>query len=176
MSRALVLASLLLAACSGNPSETATTAPTQVASTSSDAAEDNDESGTPTPPAQAHVVDVTVSGDPGSYTFAVTLESPDTGCDQYADWWEVLDQDGNLLYRRILGHSHVDEQPFTRTGGPVDIDADQVVFVRAHMNVDRYGGDVFMGTVDGGFGQAESLPPVSSSVESAPPQPTGCAF
>jgi hypothetical protein len=68
---------------------------------------------------EADVVDVSVSGDVGSYIFAVTIASPDSGCAQYADWWEVLGADGSLLYRRVLLHSHVTEQPFVRTGGPV---------------------------------------------------------
>lgn len=174
MCRVLALA-LLLGACSTNPPETATTAPTQVASTSGD--NEDSETGPPsTEDALADVVGVSVGGEPGSYTFAVTLESPDTGCDQYADWWEVLDQDGALLYRRILGHSHVDEQPFTRTGGPLDIAPDQVVFVRGHMNVNRYGGDVFAGSIEAGFQQTDALPGISSSVESAAPQPESCAF
>ncbi|MCB0054175.1 MAG: hypothetical protein KDE24_32035, partial [Caldilinea sp.] len=67
----------------------------------------------------ADVFGVTVRGDDGAYQFSVEIASPDTGCNQYADWWEVLDSDGNLLYRRILTHSHVDEQPFIRSGGPV---------------------------------------------------------
>ena len=67
---------------------------------------------------------VTVSGDPGRYDFAVTLASPDLDCSRYADWWEVVSGEGELLYRRILNHSHADEQPFTRSGGPVATEAD----------------------------------------------------
>ena len=57
----------------------------------------------------ANVLSVQVTDNPGAYQFAVEIASPDTGCEQYADWWEVVSQDGQLLYRRILLHSHVDE-------------------------------------------------------------------
>ena len=40
---------------------------------------------------------------------------PDTGWDDYADGWRVLDMDGNELGMRVLHHPHVDEQPFTRS-------------------------------------------------------------
>ena len=86
------------------------------------------------PGVSAAVTGVTVSGTTGNYTFNVTISSPDTGCNQYADWWEVLDNSGTLIYRRILAHSHVNEQPFTRSGGSVAIDQDTEVYVRAHMN------------------------------------------
>jgi len=82
----------------------------------------------------ADVAAVRVSGAPGDYRFSVTLSSPDTGCDQYADWWEVITTDGELVYRRILAHSHVNEQPFTRSGGPVELQETTKAIVRAHMN------------------------------------------
>lgn len=84
------------------------------------------------PPIAADVLAVRVSGTPGTYTFAVTLRSPDSGCEQYADWWEVLTPAGAIVYRRALMHSHLHEQPFTRSGGPVDVVDTAEVLVRAH--------------------------------------------
>ena len=100
---------------------------------------------------QADVIAVTASGNPGAHRFTVTVESPDTGCDQYADWWEILSEDGDLLHRRTLLHSHVEEQPFTRAGGAMPLEPDVVVIVRAHMNTTGYGGVAFRGTVEAGF-------------------------
>ena len=124
----------------------------------------------------ADVLSVSVSGEPGAYQFAVQVASPDTGCEQFADWWEVFNEDGELLYRRILLHSHVTEQPFTRSGGPVDIAADTVVYVRAHMNTTGYGGMLMKGTVQDGFEPAEAEAGFGSELERVPPQPEDCAF
>lgn len=127
--------------------------------------------------AYAHVTDVQVSGNPGATTFAVTVRSPDTGCEQFANWWEVLDEDGALVYRRILGHSHVEEQPFSRSGGPVDAGASDRLFVRAHMQPTGYGGTLFVGTIDDGFDVVPVGDPVPDRrVEDAEPQPDACAF
>lgn len=124
----------------------------------------------------ADVIGVQVSGTPGAYQFNVTIRSPDTGCQQYADWWEVVSEDGKLLYRRVLLHSHVDEQPFTRSGGPVPIQADTVVWVRAHMNAAGYGGTAFKGSVNAGFKQ--TLPDAAFAADLArqAPTPDGCDF
>ena len=125
----------------------------------------------------ASVTGVKTSGDNGSYQFQVTLRSPDKGCAQYADWWEVVRGDGTLVYRRVLGHSHVDEQPFTRSGGPVAITAEEVVVVRAHMNPGGYGGQAMRGSVKQGFATA---PDVSAdfapSLSTTAPLPDSCAF
>ena len=125
---------------------------------------------------KADVLSVTASGEEGAYRFAVEIRSPDLGCEQYADWWEVVSEDGELLHRRILLHSHVTEQPFTRSGGPVPIDADTVVWVRAHMNVGGYGGTAFKGSVNAGFQQAELDPDFAAGLEETPPLPEDCAF
>lgn len=124
----------------------------------------------------ADVISVETAGDPNAYTFSVGIASPDEGCDRYADWWEVLTEGGDLLYRRILAHSHVNEQPFVRSGGPVTIEADTIVIVRAHMHPDGYGGSVMMGTVATGFEEIPFDPDYAIDVEREPPQPTGCAF
>jgi hypothetical protein len=126
--------------------------------------------------AKANVTAVGVTGNPGAYQFTVTVLSPDKGCKQYADWWEVLTEDGKLIYRRVLLHSHVDEQPFSRSGGPVMIGADTVVWVRAHMHSGGYGGRVMKGTSKGGFKEAPLLADFARGLGQQPPLPTECAF
>ena len=124
----------------------------------------------------ADVVRIDVQGEPGAYTFAVTVASADTGCDAYADWWEVLSADGALLYRRTLAHSHVGEQPFLRAGGPIVIDAEKEVVVRAHMSTTGYGGIVLRGSANGGFGSDIPDADFAIDVERIDPQPPPCAF
>ncbi|MCH9685403.1 MAG: hypothetical protein K0V04_28465 [Deltaproteobacteria bacterium] len=201
MQYSIGVAVILMAACAnrpgseageaGSPAETTRGSGGTQPSTADPASGDDGSAGTPTPTTTdddstagapaivANVEGVTTSGRSGGYTFAVTLRSPDTGCDQYADWWEVLDTDGALLYRRILAHSHVDEQPFTRTGGPVAIDAQTEVWVRAHIHgaaaaPEGYGGQMMRGTVSGGFtvDDGDALP----LLHEQPPLPESCAF
>lgn len=124
----------------------------------------------------ANVISVEATGDPGSYTFVVGISSPDEGCQQYADWWEVLNEDGELIYRRVLLHSHVDEQPFVRSGGPVEIAANQTVWVRVHMNTSGYGVVAFIGSVESGFQEAKLSPEFAIEAADLPPLPDGCAF
>lgn len=124
----------------------------------------------------ADVLSVRATWNSGAYQFAVEVSSPDTGCEQYADWWEVFDANGQLLYRRILLHSHVDEQPFVRTGWPVNIAEDTQVYVRAHMNTNGYGGQVLTGSIQDGFKHAKMEAGFGSGLERVPPQPEDCAF
>lgn len=123
---------------------------------------------------EADVTAVDVRGHAGAYTFDVTVRSPDTGCEQYADWWEVVSPEGEaLIYRRILAHSHVDEQPFTRSGGPVEIGPDSTVVVRAHMNEAGYGGQALRGSVAEGFQEVTLPEDFGDEVEEASPD---CRF
>jgi hypothetical protein len=124
----------------------------------------------------ADVMSVEVSGEENAYRFAVEISSPDTGCDQYADWWEVLSEDGTLLYRRILAHSHRDEQPFVRSGGPVNISKSTIVIIRAHMHPDGYGGMALKGTVANGLTPIDISPDFAVTLETEPPLPEDCAF
>lgn len=135
----------------------------------------------------AHVRAVQVSGETQSYVFAVSVESADIDCSQFADWWEVLSEEGELLFRRILEHSHTDENgtsdpdapgnTFTRSGGPVPVAGDRTVLVRAHMSTGGYEGDLMIGSPDEGFRIATDVPPgFAADVESLPPQPGACAF
>ena len=124
----------------------------------------------------AKVLKVEATGKPNNYTFAVTVTSPDTGCDRYADWWEVITPSGELLYRRVLLHSHVDEQPFTRTGGTVVILPQQPVIVRVHMSPDGYSPMAQKGTVMNGFSEVTLPADFATSLANVEPLPTNCAF
>ena len=52
---------------------------------------------------------------PNTCTFSVTLEHADEGWDHYADQWDVMTLDDQLLKSRVLYHPHENEQPFTRS-------------------------------------------------------------
>lgn len=81
---------------------------------------------------------------PGIFSFNVTVKHDDDGWDHYADKWDILDPDGNILGTRVLHHPHDNEQPFTRSLSSVDIsDEIQSVIVRAHDSVHAYGGAEF---------------------------------
>ena len=124
----------------------------------------------------AKIVSVAVSGEATSYTFNVGISSPDTGCDQYANWWEVITVDGVLLYRRILGHSHVDEQPFVRSGGSINATEDQILIIRPHMNNLGYGTQVYKGSVNSGFSEMIIETTFASNLAEEEPLPSGCDF
>ncbi|WP_159090871.1 hypothetical protein [Aquimarina aquimarini] len=125
---------------------------------------------------QAEIISVTVSGDEGNYSFAVGIKSPDKGCEQYADWWEVISDEGALLYRRILAHSHVNEQPFVRSGGPIAINKEQTVYIRVHMNTSGYSDKVFTGNVNQGFKKGTLESTFAVDLQTKEPLPDGCAF
>ena len=127
--------------------------------------------------AVADVLLVEVIGEKSDgYQFQVTISSPDKGCHQYTDWWEILTEEGTLIYRRILAHSHVNEQPFMRSGGPVIIAEDTIVIIRAHMNPTGYGGKAMKGSISKGFDEIEIDKAFASEVENKEPQPGDCAF
>ena len=124
----------------------------------------------------ADVVRVAARGQPGAYALAVTVKSPDRNCDHYTDWWEVVSEDGKqLLHRRILMHSHPDEQPFTRPDAPVALDPERTVVVRAHFHPTGYGGAVQRGSVAKGFAAWPEVPAgFGAGLEREPPKPSEC--
>ena len=155
----VIVSSLVLWACDGTETPTNTATPSVTTQSES-----------------AAITAVAVTGEPGNYTFGVTIESPDTGCDQYADWWEVIRADGSLVYRRILAHSHVNEQPFSRSGSPVTIAPDEETIVRVHMNNSGYGEQVIRGSVEQGLMVKPLETSFSAELETTAPLPDGCAF
>lgn len=79
-----------------------------------------------------------------TWSVSVTLSHPDTGWDHYADGWEVLAPNGTSLGVRVLVHPHVDEQPFTRSLGGVQIpEGAATLLIRARCNVDGWNADTF---------------------------------
>ncbi len=76
-----------------------------------------------------------------TWTFEVTVQHEDTGWRHYADRWEVLTLDREVLATRVLAHPHVEEQPFTRSqSGIVIPEGVSELRVRAHDLVHGYGG------------------------------------
>ena len=76
-----------------------------------------------------------------TYSFNVTVSHADQGWDHYADRWEIMAPDGEILAKRVLAHPHTIKQPFTRSlsGVKIPVDIHQVT-VRAHDSVHAYGG------------------------------------
>ncbi|MEM7193780.1 MAG: hypothetical protein AAF402_02435 [Pseudomonadota bacterium] len=84
----------------------------------------------------------------GSWRFNVTVEHADTGWQDYADGWDVMDEQGNVLKRknsdpftRLLLHPHENEQPFTRSVSGIKVPENtRYLTVRAHELKDGFGG------------------------------------
>lgn len=65
---------------------------------------------------KADVIDVTVKQiEANKYEFNVTVDHWDDGWDHYANSWQVLAPNGDVLGTRTLAHPHVEEMPFTRS-------------------------------------------------------------
>jgi hypothetical protein len=85
---------------------------------------------------EVEIVEATATPSGGNWTFSVTLKHDDAGWDHYADLWQVLTPEGELLGERVLLHPHVDEQPFTRSLSGVTVPQDMSeVVIRARDSV-----------------------------------------
>lgn len=94
---------------------------------------------------EADVVDAKAQlASDGTYRFDVTVRHQDEGWDHYADAYEILTPDGEVLAVRTLTHPHENEQPFTRAISGVAIpEGIASVRIRAHDSVHEYGGAEF---------------------------------
>jgi hypothetical protein len=59
-------------------------------------------------------VDVRYNGD-NNFQIITTLAHADTGWQHYANEWQILDESGKIIGRRVLHHPHGNEQPFSRS-------------------------------------------------------------
>lgn len=92
---------------------------------------------------QPEVLNVTMKSQGNNqYQFDVTLQHSDSGWEHYADKWEILDTEGNILATRVLYHPHVNEQPFTRSLSTTLPDNQKNVVIRGHDKVHKYGAEV----------------------------------
>lgn len=81
----------------------------------------------------------------GHWCFDTSVRHNDEGWSHYADGWEVIDEEGNQLGYRLLGHPHENEQPFTRSLCGIKIPAEMSkVIVRAKCNQHGFGGKPFV--------------------------------
>ena len=88
------------------------------------------------------------SGD--TWRVSVTLSHGDTGWDDYADGWRVLDADGTVIGTRELLHPHVNEQPFTRSLSGVSLPTGvAIVQIESSTNTTGWGGERFTIQVPG---------------------------
>ena len=157
-------------ATSPPPTETPTAAESATASepptaTSTGTAAESTQTASPVPPTErpatavpspapegkgnADVLHVrAVQASDGTWTFHVTVQHPDTGWEDYADGWDVLTPDGEVLkpdpgspFTRLLLHPHENNVPFTRSQSGIAIpEGVTLVRVRAHDLVDGFGG------------------------------------
>lgn len=96
---------------------------------------------------EANVVDVSVEGEEGTYTFDVTLYHDDEGEDGYADRWVVESLDGEEVGRRALAHPHGTRR-FTRS---TTVATDEpCVVVRGGDQTHGYGGRAVVVNLDTG--------------------------
>lgn len=95
---------------------------------------------------EADIVGVSISQTAqDTYRFDVSVSHADTGWDHYANGYEILDLEGNVLATRILMHPHVNEQPFTRSLSGVQIPQDLTSLrVRATDSVHGTGGQEYL--------------------------------
>jgi hypothetical protein len=88
------------------------------------------------------IVNAKVTKQGMNWRIEVTLRHDDTGWDHFADGWEVLDAQGNVLGYRELMHPHVDEQPFTRSLSNLMLpDGTRELFIRTHCSVKGWSKD-----------------------------------
>lgn len=86
------------------------------------------------------------------WRFDVTIRHPDTGWDHFADGWEVVDANDQVLGYRELMHPHVTEQPFTRSLSNVMVpDGVRTVWIRVRCNEEGWAGKRYEVQLDPGY-------------------------
>lgn len=130
------------------------------------------DSGVPLRP--ANILAVNVNGSAGAYQFTVTLNNHGLDCESAADWWEIVSEKGDLIYRRLLERRHLSEQPINSIGEPVAIDPDTVVWIRLHQASTGYATTAMKGSVSTGFKERSVSRGFAVDLSTLPPLPPPC--
>jgi len=94
---------------------------------------------------KASVLDATVIANAnGTYSVSASVFHKDEGWAHYADQFDVLTTQGQTIATRVLYHPHVNEQPFTRSIGNVQVPIGETeIVIRAHDSVHGDGDRTF---------------------------------
>ena len=80
------------------------------------------------------------SGD-SQFICTATVRHGDEGWNHYADRWEILSPDGEILAVRVLAHPHENEQPFARSlSTSAILPQMKYIVIRARDSVHGFGG------------------------------------
>ncbi|MGJ8647925.1 MAG: hypothetical protein ACSHXJ_13585 [Marinomonas colpomeniae] len=94
----------------------------------------------------------------GNWCFDTQVRHNDEGWQHYADAWQVVNQQGDVLGERTLFHPHDNEQPFTRRLCDVQIPANVTkVTVRAKCNLHGFGGQGIVVDISSSKGDGYSI-------------------
>jgi len=75
-----------------------------------------------------------------SFQVIATVKHSDTGWDHYANGWEIIDEQGKVIGKRVLHHPHVSEQPFTRSHTLIIPKSVKKITVKAIDSIHGHGG------------------------------------
>lgn len=93
---------------------------------------------------EADVIEAFAIKKGNTYTFKVTVAHDDEGWVHYANMWEVVSLEGEVLAVRVLTHPHETEQPFIRSLSGITLPkGTKSVIIRANDLVHELGGKTF---------------------------------
>ena len=141
----VVASALLLAGCGSGDTTTATADSTASQPAATATTEESPSESASADAAEQEFPDVESvelrREDDGTVSALVTISSPYDTPERYADGWQVIDEDGEVLGEMELTHDHADEQPFTRMQSGLEVpEGVETVTVEARDSENGYGG------------------------------------
>ncbi|CEL99265.1 unnamed protein product [Vitrella brassicaformis CCMP3155] len=127
-------------------------------------------------PPHADILDLGIkNGTSGGYVLKVRYTSTDKDCTQYMNWYELLDEEGRLLFKRHMTHPHTKFPIWRETLLPVDgVYDDTTVIVRGHMYPNGYSGKAIKGSIKDGFQPIDLPSDYAREAETGGPEAPEC--